>query len=189
MFVTLCEMMFAGRTGVVVEPERGLAADDRASNLAWLFTEELGAVLQVHAADVNAVREASAVSGLADCVQVIGRVTGDARLTILAGGREIYRASRVELHRAWSETTYRMQQLRDHPQCARSRNTTAYSTSAIRVCTPVLTFDPAEDGAAAAPFIAPGRAIAILREQGVNGQMEMAAAFDRAGLRPPSTCT
>ncbi len=182
VFVTLCEMMFAGRTGVVVEPERGLAADDRASNLAWLFTEELGAVLQVHAADVNAVREASAVSGLADCVQVIGRVTGDARLTILAGGREIYRASRVELHRAWSETTYRMQQLRDHPQCAQQEYDRILDERDPGLHA-VLTFDPAEEGAAKAPAVHSARPrIAILREQGVNGQMEMAAAFDRAGF-------
>src|SRR6476661_5132159 len=145
-------MMFAGRTGVRVEPERGLAADDRASNLAWLFNEELGAVLQVRAADVNAVREACAVSGLAECLQVIGRVTGDARLTILAGGREIYRASRVELHRAWSETTYRMQQLRDHPQCAQQEYDRILDERDPGLHA-VLTFDPAEEGAAKAPAV------------------------------------
>jgi phosphoribosylformylglycinamidine synthase len=114
-------------------------------------------------------------------VHVIARPNGDDALRIVAAGREIYAASRIELERAWSETTYRMQSLRDHPECARQEYDSILDGGDPGLHAE-LTFDPSED--IAAPFVTSGSRprIAILREQGVNGQMEMAAAFDRAGF-------
>ncbi|MGZ9039213.1 MAG: phosphoribosylformylglycinamidine synthase subunit PurQ, partial [Burkholderiales bacterium] len=177
----LCEMMFAGRTGIALDGEHGLSSAEAARNLAWLFNEELGAVIQIRKADVDAVRASCAAAGLADCARIIGRVTDDARLTIVAHREGLYSASRVDLHRAWSETTYHMQRLRDHPECARQEYDRILDERDPGLHA-ALTFDPAED--ITAPFVASGARprVAILREQGVNGQMEMAAAFERAGF-------
>ncbi len=224
LFATVCEMMFAGRTGLALEPERGLSVTEAAANLSWLFNEELGAIVQVRSGDLAGVLSACESAGLGECTQAIGRVTNDGRLTIVAhddspprpvhggaersgragvrGGIEIYSATRVELHRAWSETTYHMQRLRDHPECAQQEFDRILDERDPGLHA-VLTFDP-DDAAERSPAEAtastnpsprgrgagvresrrvdPRPRIAILREQGVNGQMEMAAAFDRAGF-------
>ncbi|MCC4265315.1 phosphoribosylformylglycinamidine synthase [Oceanimonas baumannii] len=175
LFVTLAEMAFAGNTGLTVELD--LLGSD---HLAALFSEELGAVLQVRRDDKEAVLTCLAGHGLAACTHVIGGLNQDDSLRLLADGCEVYAESRTELRRLWSETSYRMQALRDNPDCAQAEfdakleNNPGLSAS--------LTFDPKED--IAAPFIAKGvhPKMAILREQGVNSHMEMAAAFDRAGF-------
>lgn len=175
LFVTLAEMAFAGNTGLTVELD--LLGSD---HLAALFSEELGAVLQVRRDDKEAVLTCLAGHGLAACTHVIGGLNQDDSLRLLADGQEVYAESRTELRRLWSETSYRMQALRDNPDCAQAEfdakleNNPGLSAS--------LTFDPKED--IAAPFIAKGvhPKMAILREQGVNSHMEMAAAFDRAGF-------
>ena len=177
LLATLAEMMFAGGCGVTV-----LLDDlDGEGPLAALFAEELGAVLQVRAMDRRAVLARLAAVGLGECSHVIGAPNGEDRLIVRHAGEVVFAASRAELRRLWSETSYRMQALRDHPDCARE----AFATA----CDPAdpglnvrLTFNPAED--IAAPFLADGARprVAILREQGVNGQVEMAAAFDRAGF-------
>jgi phosphoribosylformylglycinamidine synthase len=198
LFVTLCEMMFAGRTGVTVsvdelcferigrEPEgqggEALPPSGYTGRLfGVLFNEELGAVLQVRRADTPAVMEAFIGAGLRSELHVIGTLNDDDRLYIIRDDRHIFSAERVELHRAWAETTYHMQRLRDNPECAREE----YD----RILDPTdpglhadLTYDVNED--IAAPYIGSGTRprVAILREQGVNGQMEMGAAFDRAGF-------
>jgi phosphoribosylformylglycinamidine synthase len=175
LFVTLCEMAFASRTGITVELEK--AADV----VAALFNEELGAVVQVRASDLEAVRTACNRSGPGPDVQLIGRANADDTLRIVANGREIYAAPRVELQRAWSETTYHMQRLRDHPDCAQQEYDRILDTRDPGMHAK-LTYDVDED--IVAPFVNRGARprVAVLREQGVNGQMEMAAAFDRAGF-------
>jgi phosphoribosylformylglycinamidine synthase len=114
-------------------------------------------------------------------VRVIGRVTSDDALSIRVAGRPVFEATRTELRRVWSETTFRMQSLRDNPDCAAEEyeRATDPSDPGLRVR---LSFDPAAD--VAAPFIGRGARppVAILREQGVNSQAEMAAAFHRAGF-------
>jgi phosphoribosylformylglycinamidine synthase len=180
LFVTLCEMMFAGHVGVTLDGS--VVANRGASgNLAALFNEELGAVIQVKTGDVEAVRAAAGRFGLAAQVHVIGRPNADDVLRITAGGDEIYAASRVDLQRAWSGTTYHIQRLRDHPDCARQEYDRILDAGDPGLHAR-LSFDPAED--VAAPLVSRGSRprVAILREQGVNGQMEMAAAFDRAGF-------
>ena len=178
LFVTVCEMMFAGRCGVDLEITTLLNGRSAA---ATLFNEELGAVLQVRRDDREKVQEALAAAGSGAVCHAIGATNFDQALRIIGSGAEIFSASRVDLHRAWSETTYCLQRLRDNPECAQQEYDRILDTEDPGLSS-VLTFDPAQD--IAAPFIN-GRArprVAILREQGVNGQVEMAAAFDRAGF-------
>ena len=176
LLAVLAEMMFAGGCGVTV-----LLDDLGEELLPALFAEELGAVLQVRARNRDVVLGRLVVAGLGECSHVIGAPNGQDRLILRHAGETVFAAGRAELRRLWSETSYRLQALRDHPDCARE----AFDAA----CDPAdpglsvhLTFDPAED--VAAPFIANGARprMAILREQGVNGQIEMAAAFDRAGF-------
>jgi phosphoribosylformylglycinamidine synthase len=176
LFATLAEMAFAGRCGLEVElPVTG------SSDAAALFAEELGAVLQVGAQQVSAVLEAFAAAGLAGCVQRIGRPVDADRLRIVRGSREVFAASRSELRQAWSRTSHLMQRLRDAPDCADEEFARATDPDDPGLFSR-LAFDPQQD--VAAPFIATGARprVAILREQGVNSQNEMAAVFDRAGF-------
>jgi phosphoribosylformylglycinamidine synthase len=179
LFVTLAEMMFAGRCGITIDAHPALSGRDRNANLAALFCEELGAVVQVRASDADAVRNACAKAGLD--AHAIGRLNHDDRVTIVANGDALYSAPRIDLQRVWSETTFHMQRLRDHPECAQEERD-RISDSGDPGLHAELGFDPNDD--VAAPFISLGTRprIAILREQGVNGQIEMAAAFDRAGF-------
>ncbi|HZN24234.1 MAG TPA: phosphoribosylformylglycinamidine synthase, partial [Burkholderiales bacterium] len=185
LFATVCEMMFASRIGVTLDAGLALSADDPARNLAMLFNEELGAVVQVRSADVETIKTAAVDARLGAHVSVVGRPNRDDRLRIVADGRELYSARRIELQRAWSETTYHMQRLRDHPECAQQEYDRILDANDPGLHSH-LTFDPSEDiTAAVTPALRTGVTrprIAILREQGVNGQMEMAAAFDRAGF-------
>ncbi len=173
LFATLCEMAFAGRTGLAVEipgadPVRGL------------FAEEPGGVIQVRSADLDMVLEVLSQQGLAEAATVIGTpALDDGAISLRHGGTELLHATRVELQRAWGETSWRMQALRDDPQCA-DEAYDALLDSADPGISPVLTFDPAFDPGAS--LTGPRPRVAILREQGVNGQIEMAAAFHAAGF-------
>jgi phosphoribosylformylglycinamidine synthase len=180
LFVTLCEMAFAGRCGIEADL---VAVGGEARAVAALFAEELGAVLQVEAAAEQQVLAVFRDSGLEDCVRIIGRVTSDDSVAITVAGRPFFAAARTELRRAWSETTFRMQSMRDHPACA-AEEYQRMTDPADPGLHARLTFDPAQD--VAAPVVLKGAppSIAILREQGVNSQVEMAAAFHRAGFEP-----
>jgi len=175
LFATLAEMAFAGHCGLEVELD-ALGADP----LAALFSEELGVVVQVRAQDRDAVLARLREAGLGRYSHVLGRPAAHDRLVLRAHGRVLLDESRVDLQRAWQETSYRMQALRDNPECAQEEfdNLLDAADPGLHA---QLTFDPAED--VAAPFLNLGRPkVAVLREQGVNGQVEMAAAFDRAGF-------
>ena len=174
LFVTLCEMAFAGRCGLEVDLA-GLARDD----LAVLFNEELGAVLQVRHSDSDDVLNVLERAGLGDCCQLIGSVSDNDVIRLRHADRVIYDDRRAVLQRAWSETTLQMQVLRDDPQCAQQEAARIFDADpGLSVH---LGFDHNED--VAAPFLESRRPrVAILREQGVNGQVEMAAAFNKAGF-------
>jgi phosphoribosylformylglycinamidine synthase len=176
LFTTLCEMAFAGHCGIDVDIST-LGSDP----LAALFSEELGAVIQVRAADVAAVIDHVAAAGLGEITHRVGRAEPGTSIRVTRGGDEIYRASRVDLHRAWAELSYAMQILRDNPDCAREEYD-ALLDAGDPGLSASLTYATRDD--VAAPFIAAGARprVAILREQGVNGQYEMAAAFERAGF-------
>ncbi|MEO8740291.1 MAG: phosphoribosylformylglycinamidine synthase [Casimicrobiaceae bacterium] len=174
LFAALVEMAFAARCGLAIELDE-LPGDA----LSALFNEELGAVLQVAAADrhdVVAAFEAAGVRAVAIGCPVEG---GHMRFT--REGTTLFDANRVELHRAWSATTHALQRLRDNPDAADQEYDRLLDTADPGL-TPRLSFNPAAD--IAAPYIARGSRprVAILREQGVNGHVEMAAAFDRAGF-------
>ena len=183
LFVALSEMTFASRAGVAIDADAvaGVGARElpNAALLAGLFAEELGAVLQVPEDEAVATIETFARHGVA--ARIVARPDGGDRIAVIGNGRVIYERPRVELHRAWSETTWQMQSMRDNPVCAQQEYDRILDCDdpglSVR-----LTFDPAHD--VAAPFIARGARppIAILRDQGVNGEVEMAAAFDRAGF-------
>ena len=174
--ITLLEMAFAGRAALDVD----LGIVDRP--MAALFAEELGAVLQIRAADLGRAEAVIARHGLSALSRRIGSAEAGGRIRIAAGGHALIDADRSLLHAAWSETTWRMQRLRDEPACADEERDARIDASDPGLGWR-LVFDPDED--VAAPFIAKGARplVAILREQGVNSQVEMAAAFDRAGFR------
>jgi phosphoribosylformylglycinamidine synthase len=176
LFVTLAEMAFAGHCGVKANIE-ALGEDA----LAALFNEELGAVLQVKNDDLDSVLSTLAANGLEACSHVIGSVEASDELVITSGDTVVLERNRTELRTIWAETTHKMQGLRDNPACADQEHEAKKDNSdpGLNV---KLSFDVNED--IAAPYIAKGSKpkMAILREQGVNSHVEMAAAFDRAGF-------
>ncbi|MAL97146.1 MAG: phosphoribosylformylglycinamidine synthase [Alteromonadaceae bacterium] len=179
MFVTLVEMAFSGRTGVDIKLD--VLADDGTQLPRELFNEELGAVIQVRQGDTPDVLHQFNVAGLGECVSVIGRPAEDDRIRFRFGGDPIIDQPRQYFQRIWAETSYRLQSLRDNEACAQSEFDLLLDDGDPGLHAK-LSFDPADD--VAAPFISKKSRprIAILREQGVNGQVEMAAGFDRAGF-------
>ncbi len=175
LITTLCEMAFAGRCGLDIE------LDGLGDALSALFNEELGAVVQISAEHQDAVFEVLAQFGLVKHSHLIGVPTDDQQIQINVNGEQVLLQSRVTLQRFWTETSYRMQALRDNPDCA-EQEFAALNDENDPGLFAKLSFDLAEQ--VAAPFIISGQRpkIAILREQGVNGQLEMAAAFDHAGF-------
>lgn len=175
LLATLCEMAFAGHCGVDVDVS---ALGDDA--LAALFAEELGAVIQVLAGDVERVNAVLGNFGLAAMSHDIGTIAGNDRIVIRAGGESLIDVPRNHYQRLWSETSYRIQSLRDNPECAQQEfDALLLDDPGLSVS---LSYDVNED--ISAPFLNFGERprVAILREQGVNGHIEMAASFDRAGF-------
>ncbi|KAB7628312.1 phosphoribosylformylglycinamidine synthase [Alkalilimnicola sp. S0819] len=176
LLATLAEMAFAGHVGIDV-----LLDDLGEDALAALFNEELGAVVQVRAGEREQVLARLHQAGLGHYSHVIGCLRDDDRLVLRHGGTALLDEARVDLQRAWQETSYRMQALRDNPECAQEEYDVLLD-DADPGLQASLSFDPSRD--VAAPFINSGARprVAVLREQGVNGQTEMAAAFHAAGF-------
>jgi phosphoribosylformylglycinamidine synthase len=176
LLATVAEMMFASRLGA------SLSLDELGHDvLSTLFNEELGAVFQIRASDYAEVINLLDKSGLSHCTSVIGKVVKEQQLTIHLGDNLIYSASRAKLQTIWSEVSYRMQALRDNPNCAKQQFE-RISDDSDPGLTASLTFDVNND-LDCTYSSEPKPKVAILREQGVNGHIEMAAAFDRAGFR------
>lgn len=174
LLAVAAEMLFASR----LEVNLNLNGDV----LSELFNEELGAVVQIKAEDLESVKTLLAHNGLVDCVFEIGTVGTheNQRLNISKAGEMIYSETRANLQKTWSELSYRMQALRDNPACAK-QEFEKISDDSDGGLHALLTFDVKKD--ITAPFLNLSRPkVAILREQGVNGHVEMAAAFDRAGF-------
>ncbi|MCK9183061.1 MAG: phosphoribosylformylglycinamidine synthase, partial [Fibrobacteraceae bacterium] len=166
LFVTALEMGFAGHTGVSLD-----LSILKGSPVELLFNEELGAVLQVATADVDAVKAAFEKAGLARTLFDIGTLNDSYKF--IAGD---YSADISELRAIWSDTTRRIASLRDNPECAESEYQLKLEQNDPGI-TPKVTFDlKVKKDYASRPKMA------VLREQGVNGEVEMAAAFDRAGF-------
>ena len=175
LFATLCEMAFAARCGLDIELA-GLGAN----SLAALFSEELGAVVQVRWRDHANVMARLGKAGLGGCVRAIGEPRADGQLSFRYGDENLIAGDRADFQGIWAETSYRMQALRDNPDCA-LQQFDALRDDRDPGLSATLGFDLHHD--VAAPYYAVSRPrVAILREQGVNGHVEMAAAFDRAGF-------
>ncbi|CNH73868.1 phosphoribosylformylglycinamidine synthase [Yersinia ruckeri] len=176
LLVTLAEMAFAGHCGADIDI-RALGDDA----LAALFNEELGAVIQIRAEQRAAVEQLFAEQGLAGCVHYLGQATAGDDFVIRRGSEKVYSEKRSTLRLWWAETTWQMQRLRDNPDCADQEHQAKQDEQdpGLKV---KLTFDPQMD--IAAPYILKQARpkVAVLREQGVNSHVEMAAAFHRAGF-------
>ncbi|WP_282341279.1 phosphoribosylformylglycinamidine synthase [Pseudomonas sp. PS02288] len=180
LLATALEMAFAGHCGLQLTLD---ALADSADGLAAvLFNEELGALIQVRQDATPDVLAQFSAAGLGDCVAVIGQpVNGSSDVTFTYDGEPVYSGDRRLLQREWSETSYRIQRLRDNADCAEQEFDSLLEEENPGL-TVKLAFDVNDD--IAAPYIKKGvrPKVAVLREQGVNGQVEMAAAFDRAGF-------
>ncbi|MEO7063211.1 MAG: phosphoribosylformylglycinamidine synthase [Dokdonella sp.] len=172
----LIEMAFAGHCGLDIQ-----LAGWAENALCALFCEELGALLQVRVADRAAFAAVLAAQGLANVAHVVARPSARMRVELTENDEQVASWAWSDLMRQWSETSHAMQRRRDNPASADVENAWRCDEADAGV-TPHLAFDPVMD--IAAPYIIKGARprIAILREQGVNGQVEMAAAFTRAGF-------
>ncbi|MDT3735240.1 MAG: phosphoribosylformylglycinamidine synthase [Denitratisoma sp.] len=199
LFAAACEMAFAGHCGVslnldtlcydpLMNDADGLERKPELASgrfrdrlLGALFAEELGTLLQIRRDDRSKVMQVLRAHGLAACSHTVGELNTADEIRVWRNAKPLLKEKRVDLQRAWAETSFQIARLRDDAQCAQEEFD-ALLDAADPGLSSTLTFDPAED--IAAPMIAKGvrPKIAILREQGVNGQVEMAAAFDRAGF-------
>ena len=175
LFATLTEMAFAGHCGIDIDLTT-LGDDD----LAILFNEELGAVLQVKRRSTKSVLKAFSDNGLADAVTIIGQINDRDEIRFLRDEETLLAESRSYYQKLWTETSYRMQALRDNPECAEQEF--ALLDEEDPGLSVNLSFDVNKNVAAKFMRKKTKPRVAILREQGVNGQIEMAAAFDRAGF-------
>ncbi|OWW21123.1 phosphoribosylformylglycinamidine synthase [Noviherbaspirillum denitrificans] len=200
LFAALCEMSFAGRTGVSVNLDilamEGEHASDSGEAKNWagqvaerrndmtlraLFNEELGAVIQVRADQKSDVMNVLRAFNLGACSHIIGKLNDRDAIEFTRDAKVVFNQQRIELQRLWSETSWRIARLRDNPACADAEYDRILD-SADPGMTPKVTFDPQED--VAAPFIATGAKpkVAILREQGVNSHVETAYVMHKSGF-------
>ncbi len=174
LFVTLAEMAFAGHTGIDIN----INSEDL---LASLFNEELGAVIQINKEDEQSVKQSFINFGInEESLQTIASLNNDYQFNLKHNNTEVISIAIDELHQKWSATSYQIQALRDNPECARQEfeNLTDKNNKGLFLETSFqLAANPV-------PLVNSGAKpkMAILREQGVNGQIEMAASFDRAGF-------
>jgi phosphoribosylformylglycinamidine synthase len=183
LFTTVVEMAFAGHTGVDIDLSQ--LTSKSGNDVDVLFNEELGAVIQILASDADAIQAVFAEYGIADCCTDIGRINNEDTLRFSRDGEVVLENSRTYYRTTWAQTTYKMQSLRDNPECAQQEHFVKFDTEDPGLSAD-LSFDINED--IVAHLIAKDAQqgtnprIAILREQGVNSHVEMAAAFDRAGF-------
>lgn len=176
LFATVTEMAFAAHCGADISLD--VLADDKQGLAAALFNEEVGAVLQVRSDDLEDVLAQFEAAGLGDCTAVIGSPNEDNQITFSFRDEEFLSGSRVEWQRLWSRTSYEMQARRDNAECAQQEYDNLLDAEDPGLHAH-LTFDISDDITAGLK----GRPrVAVLREQGVNGHVEMAAAFNRAGF-------
>ena len=179
LFATLAEMAFAARTGLKIHLET-LMGDRCGDETRILFSEELGSVIQIRRSDREAVLAHLADMGLAHVAHVIGHPCTDGHIVMACREHVVFDEDVQRLQQIWAETSYRMQSLRDNPACAQEAFD-AIANPGDSGLFAELSFAPADD--ICAQYIGGVKPkMAVLREQGVNGQIEMAAAFDRAGF-------
>ena len=200
LFATLCEMAFAGRSGLSINLDilahEGEHSSDWGDAKNWagqvaerrneltlraLFSEELGAVIQVRADERSEVMNVLREHKLGACSHIIGKPNDRGVIEFTRDAKTIYSQARSTLHRIWSDTSWRIARLRDNPACADSEYDRLLDETDPGIA-PRLTFDPSEN--VAAPFLATGvrPRVAILREQGVNSHIETAWVMHQAGF-------
>jgi phosphoribosylformylglycinamidine synthase len=203
LWAAVCEMAFAGHAGVSLNVDilvtEGTGVDDSRADFGdsknWasqvsarraeltlkaLFNEELGAVLQVPAAQRDAALATLRAHGLSAHSHVIGKPNDRGVVEVWRDAKNVFSRPLAELHQAWDEPSWRIARLRDNPACADSEHALAGRADdpGLHVQLP---FDPSED--VAAPFLNLARPkVAILREQGVNSHVEMSYAMARGGF-------
>ena len=177
LMATLCEMAFASRCGLSIELD-----SINAEPLSILFNEELGAVIQTRKEQRATILRCARDLAMEGCLHRLGQPTTDNRIRIVAQGEVLFSRSRIQCHRIWSQTSWQMQRMRDNPQCADEEyRRLADESDPGLFCD--LSFRHEGGVSESAPNLALSRPkVAILREQGVNGQLEMAAAFHSAGF-------
>jgi len=175
LLATVAEMAFAGRTGVDIH------LDVLGNNaLSIIFAEELGAVIQVKREHREAVLAHLIEEGMGEVTHIIGQLNDDMRLHMCCGNNTVLDEDVLNLQQTWSETSYQLASLRDNPECTKQSFDSIVNADDKGLFA-TLSYDVNED--ITAPFISKSRPkMAVLREQGVNGQIEMAAAFDKAGF-------
>jgi len=199
LITTIVEMMFAGHVGVtlnldtLIYNEKETDVDDydttttslkiaaNAHTLAALFSEELGAVVQIKKSDRQLVMQTLRDAGLGQQTDIIGHINSTDELRLIRSAKPVLTEKRIDLHRTWSHTSYLIQSQRDNPITAKQEYDRLLDANDTGLFAK-LTFDAHDD--IAAPFVNCGAKpkIAILRDQGVNGQLEMAHAFTKAGF-------
>lgn len=208
LLATLAEMAIAGRKGMHIILDLLVATSTTPDALPILFSEELGAVVEIEKAKIPEVMLLLAKHGISDITRLIGNTTAEQTLTIDFNNETIYSESVTTLNRAWSELSFHMQAKRDNPACAREEyNALLDESNKGTIIKP--TFDPdasfnvgaqldapvpSESAAPESTFIPELSTshsrlstkdrpkMAVFREQGINGHNEMAFAFDRAGF-------
>ena len=188
LFTTVTEMAFAGHTGVDIDISKLVSVNEAtgaSDDLATLFNEELGGVIQISENDVDAIHAILAEYGILDCCTDIGRLNNEDTIRFTRDNEIVLENSRTYYRTTWAQTTYQMQSMRDNPACAQEEHDVKFDTEDPGLQAD-LSFDINED--IVADLIVKDAKngtnprIAILREQGVNSHVEMAAAFDRAGF-------
>ncbi|MEN9759350.1 MAG: hypothetical protein RL676_499 [Pseudomonadota bacterium] len=199
LFATLCEMAFAARCGLTINidlltidpvaadwgdfkirPEQVSVQRDEMT-LKALFNEELGAVLQVAKSKRSQALDVLRAHGLSHCAFEIGSPNAQDTIAIYRDAKCIYQQPRKHLQRVWSSVSYEIAKRRDAPECVEEENESLATATAPQAVLPKA-LEQALVGARSASLSVKRPKVAILREQGVNGQVEMAAAFDRAGF-------
>ena len=175
LLVSLLEMAFAARCGLNID-----LSCDGAEAIAALFSEEVGVVIQIADNDQHTVEALAQSFGLGDCVTVVAKPRLDERIVVNSPKFELVDSRRGVLQQMWSRVSHGIARIRDNEECADQEF--ALLAEKDNGLSAQLTFNCDEN--VAAPMIATGvkPRVAILREQGVNGQLEMAAAFDKAGF-------
>jgi phosphoribosylformylglycinamidine synthase len=203
LWAAACEMAFAGHAGIslnvdLLVTEGDGIADSRADagdsknwaaqvgerrnelTLKALFNEELGALIQVPAAQRDAAIGVLRAHGLSAHSHVVGKPNDRGVVEVWRDAKAVFAKPLRELHQAWDDTSWRIARLRDNPACADSEHALAglADDPGLQVA---LTYDPAEN--VAAPFLNLARPkVAILREQGVNSHVEMSYAMAQGGF-------
>ncbi|MGJ8525449.1 Phosphoribosylformylglycinamidine synthase [Halomonadaceae bacterium LMG 33818] len=179
LMVTLAEMAFASRVGLDIQLSQLTREKENALNV--LFNEEAGAVIQVRESDLMAVKGVLEQYGLDDTTFAVARLRDDDHIVVTHQSDVLLDVDRITAQRHWAETSYRIQALRDNPECAQQEFDALLDRDDPGLHAS-LSFDHEEDVAAPYLNLSTRPRVAVLREQGVNGHVEMAACFNQAGF-------